>query len=223
MARSHALSRLHGFTLIELLVVISIIALLIAMLLPAVKRARAVGRDVACRSNLRQLAIAIQAYADEENGYIPPHHNYFNARSWFHLSPLREVVSTARCPDETDPSHFSYGLNAYRSGRLGAPTDPTARGWFLYFVSAQIHEIEVPSKVIISGDSEWYFFMANFANSPYGTDYGEGHTAPDYRHLGEASTNISYGDGHVGPRSIELHDELLQYVDPLVSPLPLPW
>ena len=221
--RSGARAGRRGFTLIELLVVISIIALLIAMLLPAIKRAKEAGRDVTCRSNLRQLFVAIQAYTGEEQGFIPPHYNYFSGRAWFHLSPLHEVDSTAKCPNEADPAHYSYGLTSYRSGRLGSTTDSTARGWFLYFVSAQLHEIEFPSQVILSGDSEWYFFMANFADSPYGTNYGEGHTAPDYRHLGEAYTNLSYADGHVGSRSIELHDELLVPVDPLVSPPPLPW
>jgi len=62
----------RGFTLIELLVVISIIALLISLLLPALKSARESARAVACMSNLRQVGIATNIYANESNDYIIP-------------------------------------------------------------------------------------------------------------------------------------------------------
>lgn len=57
-----------AFTLIELLVVISIIALLIAILLPALKKAREVARQSVCASQLRQIALAENMYADDYNG-----------------------------------------------------------------------------------------------------------------------------------------------------------
>lgn len=59
----------EGFTLIELLVVISIIALLIAMLLPALSRARNAAYDIQCMSNLRQIGIAAANYASDWNNY----------------------------------------------------------------------------------------------------------------------------------------------------------
>ena len=63
--------RRSAFTLIELLVVISIIALLIAVLLPALTNARAVARTAVCAANQRQVAIGGASYADDFKGRLP--------------------------------------------------------------------------------------------------------------------------------------------------------
>ncbi len=69
--RSRLPIRPRGFTLVELLVVIAVIAILIAMLLPALQKAKSAASNVKCMSNMRQLGLAILGYATENRGKLP--------------------------------------------------------------------------------------------------------------------------------------------------------
>src|SRR5262252_7208715 len=69
--RRSALRRFAAFTLVELLVVIGIIALLIAILLPALSRALGASREVKCLANLRAIGQAAVLHAHDHKGYFP--------------------------------------------------------------------------------------------------------------------------------------------------------
>lgn len=76
------LNHLHGFTLIELLVVISIIAVLISILLPALTRARDSARKVQCASGIRQVILAQMSYAQDHDGWFQDSVVWGEANVW---------------------------------------------------------------------------------------------------------------------------------------------
>lgn len=90
------MQRIRAFTLIELLVVISIIALLIAILLPALSAARDSAKAMQCGSNLRQLGVSQSAYAADNNG------TFTAAREW--VWGKSQLADGTAFPQHTDPT-----------------------------------------------------------------------------------------------------------------------
>jgi len=106
-ARSYRQRRV-GFTLIELLVVISIIALLIGLLLPALKKAKESARRAICLSNLRQISNGLHVYANEFDGRFPPTHLEMNASLIFELTVPRTQYLGYYMNYEVDGQTFQF-------------------------------------------------------------------------------------------------------------------
>lgn len=96
-----------GFTLIELLVVMAIIAILAAMLMPALESARAKSLAVTCRANMRQQGLAFHMYTDDNNGCLP------SAYLWkTRLLPYVATKKAYVCPCRTElPWYYGHGYN----------------------------------------------------------------------------------------------------------------
>jgi len=125
--------RKDGFTLIELLVVIAIIAILAAMLLPALARAREKGRQAQCISNLKQILLAAHMYANDCDGYLPWHYSYGN--NWMNSLYNGNYVSNVklfRCP--------SYLVNGY--GTTGCLTRQYSYGVWYNLYNAKLNYYE---------------------------------------------------------------------------------
>ncbi len=99
----------RAFTLIELLVVVAIIALLLSILLPSFSRARDGAKATVCASNLRELGLAVQMYADRYTGHLitagmPHGGNVDENAAWFNtLQHDYQNPLVARCPSDRSP------------------------------------------------------------------------------------------------------------------------
>jgi len=152
-ARARAVA---GFTLIELLVVIGIIAILTAMLLPAVHKARALSKDASCKGNLGQLGKALLCYSQDWD-FLPPHQWKVSASvriRWFNLleAYLKDyrVQNCPAVPEWLAGRNASYGYNYKYLGsarkNLVSPFAP--------FERFPVRHVSSPSMTIAFGCSD---------------------------------------------------------------------
>lgn len=199
-----------GFTLIELLVVISIIALLVALLLPALRAARATAQQSVCLQRERQIAIGMAAYQADNGGmfisYTDPPKPWFrtmiqymgeanndnpNFSHWFHDWHVCPVMGKSQ---HGQPDHLTY--NQYLGWTQGNP----AGGPNEKFRHVYDHQVYKPSltmmiadgfdRVVITNTDPTGFYFRNLYLDPPTYNY----SANVNKHNGTA--NYVFVDGH---------------------------
>lgn len=214
-----------GFTLIEMLVVIAIIALLAALIVPAVTNALASAKRTSCKSNLKQIGIATMAYAADHDTFLPPVRDggWSSGQEWMEtLSPyLGNEVEDVRdgriasishaCPEwinERNETKPGYGMNPFPAAF--SKRFPSGSGQANFSKrTLQITDIDNPSYAILIGDSvDWHLSLMNgnwwTAENKWG--YMSGH--PN-RH-GKKGANYLMADGSVATLPMEVAFERLK-------------
>ena len=195
------INKRKNFTLIELLVVIAIIAILAAMLLPALSAARERARTSNCVGNMKQLGLALSMYTNSNGDYLPVS-GYSNALRWMQLlndhTPTYEASQGAGCllPILSCPSDVDFNIT-FRTGsdKNNGNNCPSFGGSF-YAWGKHLSQVVDPSNRI---------FFAETIHSSTAEATAAGVTKPSYaveqaaqiasRHSGGA--NYAWIDGHV--------------------------
>jgi len=207
-----------GVTLVELLVVVAIIGVLAGLLLPLLGRARASGRAVACRSNLRQLAAGMLLYADTHDGILPSLESQSGSYWWQNqmASQLADTRAVFKCPT-TGPEfrwetnfaslsaggflavirtnvHLSYGYNGTGSFAEGVVNAFQGLG-LLPEQPVRIQQVNRPADLIAVGDSDGDGVADGQISFARIRAVNRLWNPPGRRHSGGA--NVAFVDGHV--------------------------
>ena len=120
-----------GFTLVELLVVIAIIAILAGMLLPVLGKAKEEGRRISCANNLRQLALSLRMYGDDNSGAFPP--RTAQTRWPTALRDGYKNLNILKCPTDGPKTPQTGVADPVNYPADSAPRSYMINGWNDYF------------------------------------------------------------------------------------------
>jgi len=201
---SEPMNKQRAFTLVELLVVMAVIAILAALILPALSAAKAKSKSIVCVGNLRQLAFAVSLYANEHRQRLP----IANTISSKPLNPDYPRIYTVLAPylgyqtNNPPPEKASVFYCPGDDGSLPPyyyyyPSEWSSYEWFALVNGQLMTDLQLgtnrvsPAAVLLLFDYERFHFNTN----RFGLKSSS------------RGKNACYADGHAGP-----------YVDPGVGP-----
>jgi prepilin-type processing-associated H-X9-DG protein len=171
-------TRLHAFTVVELVVVIAIIMVLIGLLMPGLVSVRRRSYALKCQSNLHQLGVALQAYADANKGKLLPYYIQ-GIPTWPSVVFSDTEPKILLCPTAQENESLSYELNIWVASQM-------------FFANISRFQDRTSDQVVIAGEN------TPGSNSMYGGYVSsDGSLTWDPARHGSLGSNYLFLDFHV--------------------------
>lgn len=153
----------QGFTLIELLVVISIISLLVSILLPSLSSAREMAQALQCSTNLKQIGVGFQVYADTNRDYMPASTIVRSPNNFIDL-----LGNSGAVGGDTHWTHYS-----------GGTTYPRMKNWKVFWDPAEKPYNDEPNSMYTTASVVWHNRAQDFS---YGSSYSMNWSVSNYEY-----------------------------------------